>query len=278
MISGQELGRNLLIGTVPSGGVSLVSSGYESSLGHMCRAFAPTMSQCFIPDLGVLKEEAMERLRTANEAQFIPATAFAMASFLQHVTLDTPPIHLPEGSVIMITGGFKDVSKKSAKQNYTVASTTYSPTLRIVGEYGMSELSSQMWSNDLQSRFRPPPWLRVVAVEPRTGQALPNGTLGQLKFLDLANHQTVLAIETRDQGIVYPDGSLELMGRLPLSDPRGCSLSVEEVDSMFVQQASTHPPAAVRHKDLQKPHSWAPSGISSRDPSNIGKISQSTFF
>jgi hypothetical protein len=87
-----------------------------------------------------------------------------------------------------------------------------------------------MWSPSLADRFMAPPWLQVVAVDSKTGKALPNGQIGQLKFVDLANHQTVLAIETRDQGIVYDDGSMELLGRMPQSDARGCSLSVEEVD------------------------------------------------
>ena len=37
-----------------------------------------------------------------------------------------------------------------------------------------------------------------------------------------------MAIETRDYGKVYPDGSVELQGRLPKAKPRGCSLTVEE--------------------------------------------------
>ena len=243
---GAEIGRNLLVGDVPECGVSLVSSGYESSLGHMCRTFAPTMAQCFIPDLGVLKEEALERLRSATEPQFVPATAFAMASLLQHITIETPPILLPLGSVIMITGGFKGRQQEIPEEELHQRLYHLFPNAMIVGEYGMSELSSQMWSTDLRSLFKPPPWLRVVAVDPLDGQALPHGTLGQLKFVDLANHQTVLAIETRDQGIVYPDGSLKLMGRLPLSDPRGCSLSVEEVDSMFIDKSpNLTPPAQV---------------------------------
>ena len=58
--------------------MSLVSSSNDSSLGHMCR-FAPSMHQCFIPEIGVLKDEAFTFLRAATTPQFIPATAFAMA-------------------------------------------------------------------------------------------------------------------------------------------------------------------------------------------------------
>ena len=233
--TGSIWGRNALIGTVPTDGVSLVSSNSDSSLGHMCRLFAPSMHQCFIPEIGVLQQEAFQFLRSATTAQFIPATAFAMASLLRDVSLKTDPIHLPEGSVIMITGGFKGKTQEIAADELIERIHHLFPNTSIVGEYGMTELSSQMWSRSLSDRFMAPPWLKVVAVDPKSGIALPNGNVGQLKFIDLANHQTVLAIETRDQGIVYDDGSMELFGRLPLSDARGCSLSVEEVDRFFVQ-------------------------------------------
>ena len=237
--NGSILGRDLLVGSVPNEGVSLVSNSADSSLGHMCRLFAPTMHQCFLPDIGVLVDETFALLRKATTPQFIPATAFAMASLLRDVSLETAPILLPHGSVIMITGGFKGRTQEIEEDELIQRLHHLFPNARIVGEYGMTELSSQLWSSSLSERFRVPPWLKVVAVDPHTGMALPNGQIGQLKFVDLANHQTVLAIETRDQGIVYDDGSMELLGRLPKSDARGCSLSVEEVDRYFVEQLAT---------------------------------------
>ncbi len=250
---GSVLGRDMIIGTVPTDGVSLVSSSAESSLGHMCRYFAPTMHQCFIPELGVLKEEAFALLRSAETPQFIPATAFAMASLLRDVNMDTDPIELMMGSVILITGGFKGRTQEIEGAELIKRLRHLFPTATIVGEYGMTELSSQMWSHPLEGRFFAPPWLKVVAVDPKTGLALPNGTVGQLKFVDLANHQTVLAIETRDQGIVHPDGSMELLGRLPQSDARGCSLSVEEVDRFFVQQTKA-PTEITSNSTVQNQH------------------------
>ena len=235
--NGSVWGRDALIGSVPREGVSLVSSNTDSSLGHMCRLFAPSMHQCFIPEIGVLRDEAFAYLRSATSPQFIPATAFAMASLLRDVSEQTTPIHLPQGSVIMITGGFKGKTQEIEADELIKRLHHLFPNIKIVGEYGMTELSSQMWSRSLEERFITPPWLKVVAVDPQTGTALPNGSIGQLKFIDLANHQTVLAIETRDQGIVHTDGTMELFGRLPKSDARGCSLSVEEVDRFFTQAA-----------------------------------------
>ena len=49
-----------------------------------------------------------------------------------------------------------------------------------------------------------------------------------MRFVDLANHQTVLAIETLDQGRVLSDGRVELLGRLAGAPVRGCSLTRED--------------------------------------------------
>ena len=233
--NGSIWGRDAIIGSVPQNGVSLVSSSVDSSLGHMCRLFAPSMHQCFLPDIGVLQDDAFTFLRTATSPQFVPATAFAMASLLRDVSETTPPIQLPQGSVIMITGGFKGKTQEIEADELIKRLKHLFPNTPLVGEYGMTELSSQMWSPTLHKRFTAPPWLKVVAVDPKTGAALPNGKVGLLKFIDLANHQTVLAIETRDQGIVHDDGTMELLGRVPKSEVRGCSLSVEEVDRFFTQ-------------------------------------------
>ena len=65
----------------------------------------------------------------------------------------------------------------------------------------------------------------LLGVDPWTGAP---ATRGLLRFYDLANHQTVLAIETADVGVVHADGSVRLEGRIQGARPRGCSLSVEE--------------------------------------------------
>ena len=92
----------------------------------------------------------------------------------------------------MITGGFKGKTQEIEADELIERLHHLFPNTSIVGEYGMTELSSQMWSRSLSDRFMTPPWLKVVAVDPKSGIALPNGSVGQLKFIDLANHQTVL--------------------------------------------------------------------------------------
>jgi hypothetical protein len=136
---------------------------------------------------------------------------------------------LGEGSRAMLTGGFKGRSRvvPESELRRGIARLFGLGPHAVVGEYGMTELSSQLWARPGEP-YAPPPWLRVRAVDPVTGALLPPGALGQLRFWDLANLDGTLAIETMDQGIVDEGGRVHLHGRLAGSPPRGCSLTVEE--------------------------------------------------
>lgn len=222
---GARLHAEACLGPLPRAGVSLVPTAPDSSLGHMCAAFVPGMPSFFSAEAGVDAEGAWAALRGATSPLFVPGTAFALAELL---TAAGDPVALPEGSLLMVTGGFKGRRTDLDEHGLLEALERLLPGTRLVGEYGMTELSSQLWAVPAGGPYRPPPWLRVLAVEPGSGEVLPPGEAGQLRFVDLANHQTVLAIETLDQGRVLADGGVVLQGRLPRAALRGCSLAVEE--------------------------------------------------
>jgi hypothetical protein len=212
------------LGGLPSRGVSLAPSAATSSLGHMCRSFVPDLVQVFDDSEGLnipAAWSAIEAAAASGEAVFLPGTAFAWADLIDD---GHDPVFLPPGSVLMVTGGFKGRRRTVAPQMLTSALARQLPGASVVGEYGMSELGSQLWAIPADAAFRPPPWMRVMAINPWTGNP---DTRGLLRFYDLANHQTVLAIETQDVGIVLPDGSVRLEGRLKGADLRGCSLRME---------------------------------------------------
>lgn len=219
---GARLHAEAVVGAIPAQGVALVPQAADSSLGHMCRSFAPDLGWFFSIEAGVDVAGARAALRAATLPQFLPATAFAMAELLEG--LDAP-LRLPEGSLVMVTGGYKGRTRAIPEDALVGAAHDAFPGARVVGEYGMTELSSQLWAAPLGTPFRPPPWMRVRAVDPLTRAP---ATRGLLCFVDLANHQTVLAIETQDVGEVLPDGRVALQGRLGGAPARGCSLTVEE--------------------------------------------------
>ncbi|NUO52349.1 MAG: acyl-protein synthetase, partial [Polyangiaceae bacterium] len=106
----------------------------------------------------------------------------------------------------------------------------------IVGEYGMTELSSQLYEPRLvddppsaPGTYRPPPWLRVEAADPETLAVLPRGSEGIARFVDLANVDSVSFVQTLDWVSVDERGDVRLFGRAPGAEPRGCSLALEDL-------------------------------------------------
>ncbi len=155
---------------------------------------------------------------------------------------------LPEGSRIMETGGFKGVRRDVSRRElyHAVSERTTVPTSRIVNEYGMTELLSQLWEPVLhdgaagaagaglgpESREHvPAAWLRVRALDPETLAPLPEGVEGVLSFYDLANLGSVSHVLTQDFGSVA-DGRVRLRGRAAGAEPRGCSRAMDELLSV----------------------------------------------
>ncbi len=194
----------------------------DSSLSHMVAGFG-TVSWWLGPE-GLDVSGALGAM-SGEVGVYLCATAFALAELLETLPVPRP---LPPGSVVMVTGGFKGRRQVLSDQDlYRQTQDLLAPE-RLLREYGMTELSSQLWAAGM-APYRPPPWLRVVAVDPATGRPRPAGRAGQLRFVDLCNVDATVAIETLDEGVVHPDGSLTLHGRLAGSEVRGCSLTVEEL-------------------------------------------------
>ncbi len=214
-----------VVGPIPQAGISLVPDAADSSLGHMCRSFAPHLVPCFTTARGLDVRAAwthLRRLAAEGQPVFVPGTALALAAWVEAATT---PVPLPHGSLVMVTGGFKGRILQTSAEQLRADLQALLPGAKLVEEYGMTELSSQMWAEGPGLPWRLPPWLRVIPVDPITGAPAETGIL---RFVDLANVDTVLAIETRDVGRLLPDGRLVLEGRLPGAPARGCSLSAEE--------------------------------------------------
>ena len=73
-----------------------------------------------------------------------------------------------------------------------------------------------------------PPWVRVSAVDPASLEPVAPGEIGIPRFVDLANVDSVVAVQTADRVRLTGDG-VELLGRLPGAPPRGCSIAVDEM-------------------------------------------------
>jgi hypothetical protein len=220
---GARLHAERVVGPIPARGIFLHPDLADSSLAHMCRCFV--RDAVWLADReGFGRAAAIAALHAVrSEPVFVAGTALAFHDLLE---LDAGPFALPAGSLVMVTGGYKGQVRGVPEGELAPAATSAFPGAQVVAEYGMTELSSQLWATPIGSRFVAPPWLGVRAVDPWTGEAAEEGLL---RFYDLANVDTVLAIETADVGRVLPSGEVVLHGRLPGAEPRGCSLTIEEL-------------------------------------------------
>lgn len=174
-----------------------------------------------------------ERARTDGVAVCLATTAFALVALLDALAEREITVALPPGSRVMETGGFKGrtrVVERAALYRETSARLGV-PISAIVAEYGMTELSSQYYDGlATRDRIEPrikiaPPWLRPLVVDGE-GRALPDGVVGAIRHIDLANRGSAIAVETEDLGATI-DGGLVLLGREQGAELRGCSLDAE---------------------------------------------------
>lgn len=169
-----------------------------------------------------------------GEPLLLLATSFALSALLDALAGDTIP--LPEGSVVMQTGGFKGRSREvaPAELRQRLAEAFRIGEDCVVGEYGMTELSSQLYEGTVPGAvlsgppgvYLEPPWLRVQPVDPTSLRPVRDGEAGLARIVDLANVDSAVAVLTQD--LVRRKGpGIELLGRRPGSVPRGCSLPFE---------------------------------------------------
>jgi hypothetical protein len=225
----------------------------ESSLGFMLDRFARALDG----PVGFFLEASadgqarleLERLaqaasaaRATGRATIVFATSFALVHLLDQ--RDRHDLRLPTRSRVMQTGGFKGRSREVAADELRilVAETFGVPQAHILGEYGMTELSSQLYEGTLAASLRlpwapatarhglysVPPWVRVEAVDPVSLEPVAPGAIGIARIVDLANVDSAVAVQTADR-VRLVDGGVELLGRLPGAVPRGCSIAIDEI-------------------------------------------------
>ena len=131
--------------------------------------------------------------------------------------------------MVIETGGFKGRSRDVPPDElYGLFGTRLGvPLSHCHSEYGMCEMASQFYGFEGDPIKRGPHWVRTRALDADTGGDVRPGKPGLLRHCDLANFNSVLALQTQDVGTLT-DGGFRLHGRAPDADLRGCSLTVEE--------------------------------------------------
>jgi hypothetical protein len=217
----------------------------DSSLVHMCEAFVRAFGAPASPALtylidadGVLDlamfDERVAIALAADQPMLVLGTSFAFVHFIDGLGKDT--FHLPRGSRVMQTGGYKGRSREvPADVLRGDLGRAFGLDVRaIVAEYGMTELSSQFYERTLFEADAPlglyaePPWARVVPVDPETLAPVADGKVGIAKIVDLMNVDSAVVVLTQDRVRRTGEG-FELLGRAPGAPPRGCSIAIDEI-------------------------------------------------
>jgi Acyl-protein synthetase, LuxE len=206
------------------------SSHVSSSLGEMVSWLRATYDLDTVPSF--LGTDGVDLAGLAGRLDQVdaeaPVVVFAVTSALLRL-VDWADVRgrrfdLPASSLLIDTGGCKGYERDLARSEILAR---YRRVLgiepeQVVNEYGMTELGSQLYARG-EGMFRPPPWLKVLVIDLRTGHEVAEGEIGCLRFFDLANLGSVLAVQTEDLGRAKADG-IELLGRVPGATTRGCSL------------------------------------------------------
>ena len=203
----------------------------ESSLSYMLARFAERhQNGAWFWDGERLDTDGIVAALTepSNVPVLVLGTSFAFVHLRDSLPSTLP---LPKGSRVMQTGGFKGRSREVAASELrrAIAEAFAIDETAVVAEYGMTELSSQLYQRlgDDGVHYFAPPWLRVEAACPITLEPLSRGTEGIARFVDLANIDSAVAIQTADRVVVDDRGAVSLLGRMPGAPPRGCSLALE---------------------------------------------------
>ncbi len=209
----------------------------DSSLSFMLARFGERWGdgrEAFFIRSGALDARAAMRALDDAARESLPVALLGASYGFVHLVdaMGSASASLPAGSVLMPTGGFKGRSREVEPDAFHALLCARFEVARtqIVGEYGMTELSSQAYEAHREGCapgvFRAPPWMRVTAVDPVALTRVPDGEIGLLRVVDLANVGSAVAIQTSDLGRVHPDG-FEVLGRAPGASPRGCARALD---------------------------------------------------
>ena len=157
----------------------------------------------YLDNYKALNEQLVE-LEKAEQPTLLLGVSFALLDFAEQF-----PMALKH-TVVMETGGMKGRRKELIREELHRQLQNGFKVSSVHSEYGMTELLSQAYSKERS--FYCPPWMKVSASDINDPLSpAPEGKIGRLSIIDLANQESCAFIATDDLGKVYPDGSFEVL-------------------------------------------------------------------
>ena len=209
-------------------------SSLSFMLGRFVERWSPTYGHPFYIRGGAVDLERLVHDLERAERDGVPVAMLGASYGFVHLFEGAPErrFKLPPESVLMPTGGYKGRSREmdAAEFHAELTARLGVPRGRILGEYGMTELSSQGYEARREGRasYRVPPWVRVSMVDAVTLRERPRGEVGLVRVVDLMNLGSAVAIQTSDLGRMDTDGGgFVVLGRAPGATPRGCARAMD---------------------------------------------------
>ena len=201
---------------------------------RLVNMFGSGQSDFFVDRNGLDVPRLLQVLKTTRRPVTLIGASFGFVHLVDALDKQGWSIELPPGSRLVDAGGFKGRSRVVSPEDLRSA---FSRVFGIapshhVNVLGMTELASQFYESSLAEPGAPrrkvnPPWTATAAVDPLTLSPLPDGEVGLLRHLDLANLDRPLVIQTDDLGCVV-SGGFKVLGRAVNDADRGCSISVDD--------------------------------------------------
>ena len=164
----------------------------------------------------------LKELEARGQKTLLIGVSFALLDF---ATLYPQQL---QHTLVMETGGMKGRKKEMIRAELHDILKSQLGTPFIHSEYGMTELLSQAYCNEI-GLFIPPPWMQVFIRDTSDPFSLaPTGQTGGLNIMDLANQHSCAFLATQDLGKRYDTGYFEVLGRFDAAEIRGCNLMVGE--------------------------------------------------
>ncbi|MCX6232840.1 MAG: acyl transferase [Bacteroidetes bacterium] len=174
----------------------------------------------YLYDLEKLAEKLNE-LKRRHQKIILFGVSYALLDLAEQY-----PLNL-SGSIIFETGGMKGRRKELLREELHLKLQTAFNVKTIHGEYGMTELFSQAYS-DGYGFYKCPPWMKVMIRDTNDPKNIIGfNKTGGINVIDLANIYSCSFIATQDLGKLYENNSFEVLGRFDNSDIRGCNLMIE---------------------------------------------------
>jgi hypothetical protein len=186
-------------------------------------------------------------------------SSFGFVHFFDWMEQDGRRLALPSGSRLLDAGGFKGRSREISRTTFVCWAARMCGLHResVINLLGMTELASQIYDWIPQGAPRitrmklPPRWVRTELVDPRRSetaraQSIDDHEVGLLRHIDLANVERPLVVQSEDVGRYITAGTgitakrgFEILGRAQGAEPRGCSLTADDLATGSAGEADT---------------------------------------